>query len=427
MLNKTLNLIDRPGNILEHILVSFLLLSSIIFFLSIQGWTNRCFFVLLIPSLFYIKRSYAYTFQSQEKSLLLLVFLSLSLPTIAIFISQLVRQDWAFKSYDGPSRFLFSILIFLFFTFKRINFSHLIGLASPLTLFFTAGSIYLHPEVLDAWPGRFATSFVHPNTFGTYSVVFTSFCLFHIDVSFKTSKSWFFYQLMGFSVGLFLILGSGTRGSWLSIPAIGIIWLLFNYRKITRPFIYLAIFTLTISCIGSAVFFPQTIERLISGFNEITHWLDNSEVDSSTGVRLSIWKISWQLFLQQPLFGYGNQGFVSYSNDPSINLSASSLAKQTMICCGPHNELISNTLRSGLLGSLSIVSIFSIPFFLFSKNAFINNPEVARASQIGLAFIACVAISSISMEVFHLKYTSTFYGLIIAGLSSQIFSHKIEH
>jgi len=427
MLNKSLNLIGKPGSLWGDNLLTLILLSSFIFFLGVKGWTNKCFFALLLPSLYYIKQTYTYTFQSRERTLLIFIFLALALPLISIVINQLGRQDWLLRSYDGPSRFLFSIFIFLYFTYKRINFSHLIGLTAPLAIFFTAGSIYLHPEVLKLWPGRYATTFVDPNTFGTYSVVLTSFCLFHLDASFKSSKSWFFYQLIGFLVGIFLILGSGTRGSWLAIPFIAFIWLFFNRKKISSSFIYFSITILIITIASASIFFPQSIQRFLSGFNEIAHWLDNTEINSSTGLRLSIWKISWQLFLREPFFGYGNQGYVSFLNEPWFSSTASSEAKQIMICCGPHNELLSSTLRAGLLGAFSVLSLFLIPSFLFIKNAFCQKAEVARASQIGLAFIACVAISSISMEVFHLKYTATFYGIMMAGLSAQIFSHKIEH
>jgi len=426
MLNKSLNFIGKLGSLWGDTLLTLLLLSCFILFLGVKSWSNTCFFLLLLPSLYYIKRSYSYTLQSREKVQLLFIFFAFALPIIATFISQLSRQDWLFRSYDSPSRFLFSILIFFYFTYKRINFSFLLGLTAPLALFITIGNIYFHPEVLLKWPGRLATSFVDPNTFGTYSLVLTSFCLFHLDTSFKTSKLWFFYQLTGFLVGLLLIIGSGTRGSWLAIPAVAFIWLFFNRNKINSSFIYIAITTLIISIVGSSIFFPQTIERFLSGINEISHWLDNTALDSSTGLRLSIWKISWQLFIHQPFFGYGNQGYVSFLNEPWFSSTATTAAKQIMICCGPHNELISSTLRAGLLGGFSVLGLFLIPSFLFVKNAFSQIPEIARASQIGLAFIACVAISSISMEVFHLKYTATFYGLMLAGLTAQIFSHKIE-
>jgi len=423
-LNLTENKENKENNWFD-IVLSLLILSSIIGFLSVRGWTNTCLYILLALSLFHIKRNFKHSYQIDNSIQLNVIFIILALPIASIFISQLGRQDWLFKAYDSPSRMFFSIPILLLLIYKKVNFSHLLGLAAPLALLTTAISIYQHPEVISRWGGRFATTFVDPTAFGPYAVVLSSICLFHLDVSFQSSKLWFFYQSIGLLTALFLITGSGTRGSWLAIPAIFILWLHLNYRKISLPFSLICTLLLASYIAGTLFYFPHSYDRFLSGFSETINWFKQSKLDSSTGLRLSMWKISWHLFIHKPVFGYGDLGIAAYLDKPWFSSTATAKAIEMIKCCGPHNELLANALRSGITGIISTLSLFIVPFVFFAKNAYHCKPEIAKASHIGLAYITCLAISSLSSEIFTLKYTSSFYGLMIAGLAAQIISASL--
>ncbi len=425
MFNNTLGYLKIRNVSPLNILIVFLLLFGLVGFLSIRGATNACLYLLLLTSLFHVKKGLAFISQADGIKLILPILVTFSLPIFAIFISQLGRQDWLFKAYDGPSRMLIAIPVLFLLSYRKIKFSYLIGIASPLAIFTSALTIYLHPEIVSRWGERFATTFVDPTAFGPYIVILTGFCLFHLDVTFKSSKLWFLYQTLGVITGLFLITGSGTRGSWLAIPAILGIWLFFNFQKLTRPFYIFSIFLLVFFTLGASIYFPQAASRFISGYTEITNWFNQSSLDSATGLRLSMWKISWQLFLHHPLFGYGDQGISAYLNKPWFSATATSEAKATIACCGPHNELIANALRSGVIGVFSTLALFIIPFVFFIKNARHYQTEVARASHLGLAYIACMIISSLSAEVFTLKFTSSFYAIIVTGLLAQIINSHL--
>jgi len=65
-----------------------ILIISLTGFLSIKGLTNTCLFLLLAPSIFFIKRSFQYTIPLNKFNLLIPILITLALPTIAIFISQ---------------------------------------------------------------------------------------------------------------------------------------------------------------------------------------------------------------------------------------------------------------------------------------------------------------------------------------------------
>lgn len=395
--------------------------------MSVKGLTNICLIVLALLSLYCIKDSVNYAKLLPRHLALKSMIITLVMPISALLFSQFLRQNWVISAYDGPARMLVSMSILLYVMHKKINFSWIIGLSAPLAIITTLISIHLHPEVITKWGGRYATTFVDPNAFGALTVIFTGFCLFNLNSAIQTkdslfTKIWLSYQLLGFVLGLYLVIGSGTRGSWLAIPVLAMFWVKLNYRKISRYFGI--IFTLLIFVVAmlTVFFFPHVFERLTSGFFEINHWLQHGERDTSAGIRLSMWHISWDLFINQPIRGYGDKGFQAYLNAPFINSEATLIAKSTIYCCGPHNELLANALRSGMLGIISVLCLFLVPLCIFVRKINHNQPEIKLAAELGLVYLTTLAVSSLSMEVFNLKYTSSFYGLIVAGLVGQILS-----
>ncbi len=413
-------IIGHSGMLWLDSVICFLLLVFIIGFLTIKSATNSSLFLLFFLSLFFLNKSVKAIPNHQSAELIYLIISVLALPVLAIFFSQLGRQEWIIRSYDGPARILLALPVFLLFIHKSINFSALIGFATPAAIMAIAVSVLLHPEIVEREGGRFATPFVRPNAFGVYTTILWGFCLFQLTTLTKTTRIWKSYQLSGVLIGLYLIIGSGTRGSWLAIPFIVVIWLWLNQSWLKKY--YLAAAGLSALFIILIILFPPNTHshRFFSGFSEISHWVSQSNLETSTGYRLSIWKISWRLFLQQPVFGYGEKGFIPYLNMPWYDASASENAKAILACCGAHNEFLSNIVRSGVFGGLSFLGLFLTPSYIFFKYCRHLNPDVHTPARLGLVYMTGLIIGGISIEVLNMKYMSSFYGLTISGLIAQI-------
>jgi len=425
----SLNFVGRRHDFIFDVLLFFVIFFSIVGFLSIRGLTNKCFFVLLVFSVFFLKKSIVFIINNIKLFPIkefFAVVVTLGLPTIAVFLNHLVIADWAYRYFDGPTRMFYSIFIMLFFIYKKINYKKVIAFSSPVAIFFVCFVMLSGLDVIENEGGRFSTYFVRPNSFGCYSAVLAGFCLFNIRLGLHSSRFYIAYQLTGFLVGFILVIGSQTRASWIALCISILVWMFFNYQQMTKVFVKNSIFVFSILLLFVLFLFPNSIDRFLSGLLEVKNWVVGTNIDTSTGVRFSMWKMAWQLFLHNPLFGYGDNGYVVYLEKPWFSSTASDLAKQIMACCGPHNELLANMLRSGILGGLSVLCLFFVPLVLFFKYAFDNNSRIAATSRLGISYIITVMICSISIEVFNLKYTSTFYGLTIAGLFAQIFSEKIS-
>ncbi len=412
------------------LLIKAILLVSPVFLMTAKGWTNGLLFLLFTLTsigLIRFKSLIPKDFDQNQKKYVILIITSLAAGFFAIFITQGLRGELLLKAFDAPLRMLLCIPIFLYLCHKPLN----IVRAAPyvLSLSFIATFIYLlqHPEVPAFWGGRFATKPVDPNAFGVYSTLILSLLLFSLSLNNPLNqKLRLCIATLGLALGTYLVIGSGTRGAWLAIPFLLIAWGVINVKNNLKLTLLLSGLLLVTTFIGYSTF-HNFQARIDSGFHEIHSWLFTTAKDTSAGIRLSMWQVTWELFQKNPFLGYGDSGYQHLLNDQNLIGNYSPIVLETIAKAGPHNEYIANALRSGVFGGLAIVVTLFAPFYVYLKSLSRlpgNSIRTFNSNHLGLALFVCLAISSMSVEIFNLKYTSSFYGLLIAMIYSQTIAEK---
>jgi O-antigen ligase len=332
-------------------------------------------------------------------------------------------------AFDGPSRIVFAGFVFLLLKSRQMPYIKILDVAIPVGLLCVLSAVTLNPSVY--WSGRFATYFVDPNTLGSQTFILALIVFLSIASGQGESRWLVLLKLMGGVAGIYVSIYSGSRGAWLAGPFIFLLFLLIRLEDFWRAqgaerfnialqtsFIIIA--SIILFCL--AFYFSDAVSsRVISAYHEIRNWFTGENLDSSAGTRLSIWKFSFQFASESLLFGYGEEKNMMQllSNSP-LNIPANEIAINTMALTGPHSDILSKLLSSGLFGLIAYLCLLFVPFYFFytHRNSLLTDKK--RAARMGMYYITGVFIAGLSNEQLSLKYLCTFYGLMTATLLAQV-------
>lgn len=364
-----------------------------------------------------IKKIYPSNFTPFQKNQSSLLIITLSISFITILGTQLLQQHLTIKPYDAPLRLLICIPIFLYLCHHPLPITKFLEITLPAATVIALITVLFFPPAYN-WGDRFATTPADPNAFGAYITCLTALIIYSLDPKkLLLNKKVTLLKLIGIFSGIYLIAGSGTRGAWLSIPVLGLLWFIFNIRrhfKLTSSVIAMAL----IGCTLAYLTIPHLQARVDSGFYEVYAWLFSSDKDTSAGVRFSMWEITIDLFLERPFTGFSDTGYQALLDRSFYLEKYSPIVLETIDKAGPHNEYLANLLRSGIGGLISVLVILGTPLYILSSNK--NNSEIDRELFLaGLAIFIALSITALSIEIFNLKFTSSFYALIITMLCAE--------
>lgn len=352
---------------------------------------------------------------------------------LSVLISQIFRGAIHPAAFDGPSRILFAGVVFLLLKNLNIPYIRMLGVAIPIALICIFTVIILNS--LDPhWMGRYSTYFVDPNTLGSQTFILGLLSFLMIGWSGKKSIVLITLQVLGGLLGLYVSIGSGSRGGWLTAPFILLLILLLRLGDISHAgqsqkqkmwiqTIAVCISIFFVSLVG--FYFSEKLStRIIGGYFEIYNWFSGANLDTSAGTRLSMWKFGFQFANESLLFGYGEEkNMMQVLKDSPLNIAANETAINTMALTGPHSDILSKLLSAGLFGLGAYLSLLLVPFSIFWKQRNAQDFNVKQAARIGLFYITGILIAGLSNEQLSLKYLCTFYGLMIAVLLAQVL-HK---
>lgn len=413
--------VDDQSAKIENVLIVLTLTLFPLLYLTVRGWTNTLAIVLFgltVIHFFRLPRS-AWSIKHIGGTEWAVVT-ALTSGFLAILISQLLRQDLAFKPYDGPLRMLLAAPVFLLLLKKKIDFVRIFQYTCPLSLLILLVFVHSDPVQMQAWGGRFSTYFVDPNAFGTNTMLLSFLCLFSIDAASKDGMALKLLKYAGFLAGFYLEMKSQTRGAWLAEPVMLALWVFIHWQSKSKQELLFSIAISILAILGFYFIVDFIHARVNSIYYEISSWINNTNVSTSAGSRLSMWQISWLLFKQNPFQGYGDLGYQSQLMMLPIQSTFSSMSIDDIRLTGPHNEYLANMVRSGIFGLIAVLLQFFVPGVIFIRGLRSVVQRVKGASAMGLCLVIGMMITGMSIEVLTLKYTNSFYGLMIAALCASV-------
>jgi O-antigen ligase len=394
-------------------------------YMTLRGWTNYFVFILLLLAIihFVTKPRTPPTLKDNAKHQRLAtwaIIFTLASPILAIFFSQLFRGEFTSTAFDGPSRFLLAVPVFLYLKDRSFNFTKIIEWIIPISLIICLGAYLLNPAASEEWSGRAASYFVDTITFGVYCLILGFICLASIRSNdSKELTTLTILKLIGFTIGCYLAIQSQSRSAWTAglslIIAISFIQLRRKHRLAPWGMIFIGILSITIIYLSSA----STQMRIGQVIHEISAYLNGGNLDTSTGIRISMMRVAVHLTMEYPLTGLKDGIMPPLNSIPSIQPYYSELLEYVTTEAGVHTEILAQGVRSGIFGLISSTALFLVPGFIFWKRLNHPNQQIRSAAIIGFVLVLGLFIAALTIQVYNLKYTSSFYALLIAALSAQ--------
>jgi len=354
------------------------------------------------------------------------IMITLAFPVFAVFITQQIRGVQFLPDYDSPVRFLLALPVFyvaLKNKFNPIKYWQVAISVSILITFLTLPWIPKYYGVNAAMnDSRLGTYFIDPLTFGRLSLTLGVLLLFTINIYNKEKWYSISFKLTCSAIAVYLSLKSGSRTGWVALPFVLVllVWIHGPKNKFKAMLV-----ALLVSVVASTALYslsPTVHSRVNNAISDLNNYeMNNVNTETSLGERISFARMGWYYFKINPITGWGHDGFKAHYDDPEISVFADTNTRHHPAEGGLfHNEMTTNMVAFGIFGVVYTCLLFLAPFVLF-VSAWRKGLN-CKVCAFGIAYVVCEISSSLSTEVFALKFTASFYAIVIACLCANVLS-----
>ncbi|VVD97451.1 O-antigen polymerase [Pandoraea horticolens] len=346
----------------------------------------------------------------------------LFLPFFAILAVEVFHGKIVANTLDSPVRFLLATIVF--FSLRRMTYV----LPKWVDLTFGAGAICAAAMALystaDLLAARAESSFLNPIHFGDIALLLGILSLVSIHWL-SHDKPWIVaFKILGGAAGCYASWASQSRGGWIALPCLLVVWFFWHRHPISagrRVAVALFAVVLLISAFAS----PTVRERFEAIRTDLTS-LSAGQPDSSTGIRLELWKAAGKLIEAKPILGWGAHGY----RDAMPAMAATGVLTPMAANYGKgeiHNQILAYVVDYGLVfGLLSILGVYVGPAYFFIRSAKLrHSPREHRAALMGLMTAVAFAIFGLTVETFNLKVTVAFYSTMVALFAA--FAYPVDN
>ena len=220
-------------------------------------------------------------------------------------------------------------------------------------------------------------------------------------------------MFVGFLGGVFASVISGSRGGWLILLPV-LIWLVIASRTLVgKKALSVVVVTLLIVIIGVIVAPHSEVEKRYNEaiMNIVQYQEDNP--NTSVGQRIDMWKSAWIAIQGKPIVGWGVQGMTQKKEDLIRRHIVSPEIRQFTHV---HNQYLNDWAERGILGLLSLLSIFIVPFIVcvrYIRKAIKGSPQYVMA-VLGAIHILAVASYGLSQGFLEHNSGNMFYFFILS-------------
>ncbi len=405
----------RPGTGLprDRVLVASIGV-AILFYFVVRGWLGASLVVLgLLCAGSCIVHARETRDSLRERGVRWLA-LALLAPLAAAILVNAGHQQLVARSFDAALRFLLAFAIFLELRRRKLDFAPVAGLAFPGAIALCAGLVMLVPQSVQFyWDGRFATYFIDPILLCQHVLIAAFICLFLIHPGAPEPVWKSVVKVVGIGLALLVALGTQSRGGWLMVPILATIWLM-RGKRVTAMQVCACAGGVILAC--AAAYWGSTVihARIDQIGIDIAQYATGANLDTSVGLRLSLFRTALLLFAEHPLLGWGFESLPDIHTIPAVMPFYTPALQSYFVGAGVHNEFLQAMMRMGILGLGSRVLLYAVPLWVFVRACRSPFPQTRQNGYLGLVVVVGYVTAGLTSEVTNLIYAASFYALLVA-------------
>lgn len=265
-------------------------------------------------------------------------------------------------------------------------------------------------DIIVSGQGR-ATGAQHPIVFGGLSLAMGTMAFFGLSIlqgKRKWTKAIFYFALL---CGIGASILSGSRGTWIALPALLILIGWHTYKIFGRTAI-LALFVTVVVALGASYLAnKQSIDSRISlAVSEIKTYQPGGK--GSVKDRFEMWRGAWKIFVENPIRG---AGVGAYKNEFGKLVASKKFDKRHLNYNEPHNDYLAALSEKGLIGFTALLMVYLVPLSLFLS--LVRAEGGNSFAMAGIAFILLFMHLSLTSTLFNGTLTTVFYTFYLSVLT----------
>lgn len=334
--------------------------------------------------------------------------LAMAAMLIGVLLQQLVHGEFAFKPIEKALEFavfplfMWTLLLLSGRQLRILQWAWIVGAALSSVALYVA----MHGGEIRAL-GVISNPLI---PFSDLTVLLGFLALISIGWD-ERGKEWLTaLKILTWCATLYASYISGTRGGWIAIPFYIIIAILVLGKFTMRQKALASLAAMAVIAATMATL-PYTRSRMELAYSEVVKYQESNE--TSVGVRLQLWQVSWNIFRDHPILGIGAAG---YGQELKRLAAIRSLSPEAGSSLHAHSDFMQALATLGAIGVIAIFALYAVPGICFMKLARKADGKQRATAGMGLAVSAGFLVYGLTDTLFYWSVCSQFYTIIIAAL-----------
>jgi O-antigen ligase len=386
----TLNKLNQSFNYINGIGLALIAICTIfIHFNSKPAQTQLTYLPFLLP-LFFLLPIKKEIYSTEIKFLIIVSFIFLS-----SFISYGIQGDIFTQDFRSHWTYLIVFGVFSVLIHKKItaDYLYIILILASILVFYDIVTEFINDG------SRGWNTHGKPIFFGNIALTTG---LIAMILSLNKGTHWIIRTLLVLSsfAGIAGSIWSQTRGGWIYLIIFSIVFLfgyvLFSNNK-KKSSLYAAVFLILLSIV--ALPFSKAVEnRLSYAYSNIENYFTGESANTSIGLRLELWRVSVEQFINNPLVGSARSGFLAIKNEM---ISESDITPVARPFEHAHSDFFWTLGTKGLVGVISLYGFYLFLLRFYYINSKRNNVRLYAFS--GITLVTSYMVYGLSESFFSMK------------------------